>query len=112
MPYHMLAPNNSLSEENQAVLRALAQAIRLSSGFNLLFAKCNFSLQRNELIQLIRQQIPDIFLVELNQPQEDLHAYIEAAMPAHQDFPLFILGYERCLSVNKPQLFTSPEYSS
>jgi tetratricopeptide (TPR) repeat protein len=85
--------------DEEVELRALCRALTLGEGFSLLFARCNQADHRRELIDKIREKLPDlnVHVIDLREPITHLLDELRDRLTDTAPDAVFVLGLEYSL---------------
>lgn len=85
--------------DKETELAALAHALEFASGFSLLFAQCNQSPQRRQLMAELRQRLPQFTVQEiiLNEPVNHLLDALRERLDSPLPNAVFVSGLEHSL---------------
>ncbi len=83
-------------EDEEVELRALCRALTLGEGFSLLFARCNQADHRRELIDKVRERLPDLKVeaVDFREPINHLLDELRDCLTDTTPDAVFVLGLE------------------
>lgn len=86
-------------EDEEVELRALCRALTLGDGFSLLFARCNQADHRRELIDKVREGLPDlkVQIVEFREPIMHLLDELRDRLSDVKPDAVFVVGLEYSL---------------
>ncbi len=85
--------------DEEVELRALCRALTLGDGFSLLFARCNQADHRRELIDKVREKLPNlnVQVVDLREPINHLLDELRDRLTDTMPDAVFVLGLEYSL---------------
>ncbi len=94
-------PFSATALDEATELRALSQALRLSQGFKLIFARCNQPQQRRNLVAALRVELPELNAQEIHFDKPVTHLLDELRSRIAEPSPdaVFVSGLEYSLPV-------------